>query len=41
MSSSYFQSLTSHLHDKSLLTDELKAALVGHDDAFKANLQLK
>ena len=33
--SPYLQSLTSHLHDRSLLTDELKAALLEHDDAFK------
>lgn len=31
MNSSYFQSLTSYLHDKGLLTDELKAALLEHD----------
>ena len=39
--SSYLQSLTSHLHDKSLLTDELKAALLEHDDAFKSKPSVK
>ena len=39
--SSYLQSLTSHLHDKSLLTDELKAALLEHDDAFNSKPSIK
>ena len=36
MSSSYFQYLTSHLHEKGLLTDKLKAALLEYNDALKS-----
>lgn len=32
--STYLQSLASHLHDRSLLSDELKAALLEHDNIF-------
>ena len=39
--SSYLQSLTSHLHNKSLLTDKLKAALLEHDDAFSSKPSVK
>ena len=39
--SSYLQSLTSHLHDNGLLTDELKAALLEHDDAFESKPSVK
>ena len=39
--SSYLQSLTSHLHDKSLLTDDLKAALLEHDDAFNSKPSIR
>ena len=34
--SSYFQSLTSHLHDKDLMSDDLKAALHEHDNAINS-----
>ena len=39
--SSYFQSLTSHLHDKGLLSDDLKAALNEHDDTFNCKPSIK
>jgi uncharacterized protein (DUF3820 family) len=39
--SSYFQSLTSHLHGEGLLTDELKAALLEHDDAFESKSSIR
>ena len=34
--STYLQSLTSHLHDANLLSDELKAALLKHDEEFNS-----
>jgi hypothetical protein len=39
--SSYLQSLTSHLHDKSLLTDELKAVLLEHDEIFSSKPSIR
>ena len=39
--SSYLQSLTSHLHDKSLLTDDLKAALLEHDEIFSSKPSIR
>ena len=39
--SSYLQSLTSNLHEKSLLTDELKAAFLEHDDVFYSKTSVK
>jgi uncharacterized protein (DUF3820 family) len=34
MGSQYLQSLTSHIHNENLLSDELKAVLLEHDNAF-------
>ena len=39
--SSYLQSLTSHLHDKGLLTDEIKAALLEHDEIFSSKPSIR
>jgi hypothetical protein len=39
--SSYFQSLTSHLHGEGLLTDEIKAALLEHDEIFRSKPSIR
>jgi hypothetical protein len=39
--SSYFQSLTLHLHGKGQLTDTIKNALLEHDDAFNSKPSVK
>ena len=39
--SSYLQSLTSHLHYKILLTDDLKAALLEHDEIFSSKPSIR
>ncbi len=39
--STYLQSLASHLHDKSLLTNELKAALLKQDNEFSSKPLMK
>ncbi len=37
----YYQSLISFLHDKSLLTDKIKAALIAYDDQFTSQIFVK
>ena len=39
--SHYFQSLTSHLHDKKLLSDALHAALLEHNNDFNNKRSIK
>jgi hypothetical protein len=39
--SQYLQSLSSYLHDNSLLTDKLKAALLEHDTQFNIKPSIK
>jgi hypothetical protein len=41
MSSSYFQSLTFFLYEKGLLSDELKAVLLKHDNEFNSKPSIR